>query len=382
MIHDTMNASGGRELVALAVIESLRELGFTVDLVVMEPTDWGRVEAILGRRVLPDRELPLLPFRVRAFSLYSRLFSFLKVAGSRGKYALTVNTHGELLPFHVDVTYVHYPTFALVDSGVSGKYSGSVFWRLYFEPFRLYQKWLAGRASRVGSLILANSSFTRDAIKRVLGRDAVVLYPPVPVEEFYYPEIDSREPLVFTTGRYAPEKRFEAVVKVASILPDVEFHVVGSVSGGVAKAYLEKLRRLADRLRVRNVHFHVNLPRRSLAGLYRRGMVYMHSMVNEHFGIAVVEAMAAGLVPVVHRSGGPWLDITQEGRYGIGYSTLEEAAWAVEKAISHYRHYARLALLRAKSFTWGIFKKKLKKILAFLLEAEKPAGEIVVGVDG
>ena len=32
-------------------------------------------------------------------------------------------------------------------------------------------------------------------------------------------------------------------------------------------------------------------------------------MWNEHFGIGVVEYLAAGLIPVVHDSGGPKLDI-------------------------------------------------------------------------
>jgi len=32
-------------------------------------------------------------------------------------------------------------------------------------------------------------------------------------------------------------------------------------------------------------------------------------MVDEHFGINIVEYMAAGLIPVTNKSGGPYLDI-------------------------------------------------------------------------
>lgn len=35
-------------------------------------------------------------------------------------------------------------------------------------------------------------------------------------------------------------------------------------------------------------------------------------MWNEHFGIGVVECMAAGLLMVAHKSGGPMLDIIEE----------------------------------------------------------------------
>ncbi len=37
----------------------------------------------------------------------------------------------------------------------------------------------------------------------------------------------------------------------------------------------------------------------------RKSKVYFHPMVGEHFGISIVEAMAAGLVPVVSDVGGP-----------------------------------------------------------------------------
>lgn len=38
----------------------------------------------------------------------------------------------------------------------------------------------------------------------------------------------------------------------------------------------------------------------------------LHTMWNEHFGIGVVEYMAAGLIPVAHKSGGPKFDIVTE----------------------------------------------------------------------
>ncbi len=39
----------------------------------------------------------------------------------------------------------------------------------------------------------------------------------------------------------------------------------------------------------------------------------LHTMWNEHFGISVVEMMAAGLLTVAHNSGGPKEDIMSQG---------------------------------------------------------------------
>ena len=57
-------------------------------------------------------------------------------------------------------------------------------------------------------------------------------------------------------------------------------------------------------------------------------------MYAEHFGIGNVEGLAAGLIPVVHRSGGPWLDIVvpfEGGRIGYHAETEEEYARAFER---------------------------------------------------
>ena len=57
-------------------------------------------------------------------------------------------------------------------------------------------------------------------------------------------------------------------------------------------------------------------------------------MYAEHFGIGNVEGLAAGLIPVVHKSGGPYLDIVVpfEGQeIGFHAETEEEYAAAFER---------------------------------------------------
>ena len=49
-----------------------------------------------------------------------------------------------------------------------------------------------------------------------------------------------------------------------------------------------------------------------------RANVGIHTMWNEHFGIGVVEMMAAGLVTVAHNSGGPKSDIIET----VGFTRL------------------------------------------------------------
>ena len=58
-------------------------------------------------------------------------------------------------------------------------------------------------------------------------------------------------------------------------------------------------------------------------------------MVDEHFGISVVEFLAAGLVVIAHASGGPKDDILtpEDGDVGFLCSTADEYATAMEEVL-------------------------------------------------
>jgi glycosyltransferase involved in cell wall biosynthesis len=58
--------------------------------------------------------------------------------------------------------------------------------------------------------------------------------------------------------------------------------------------------------------------------------VYLHTMVGEHFGISIVEAMASGCIPISHNSGGMVEFVPAPNRY----ETIEEAAEKINNAIA------------------------------------------------
>ena len=56
----------------------------------------------------------------------------------------------------------------------------------------------------------------------------------------------------------------------------------------------------------------MNIPFSELKEEMRLASAGIHTMWNEHFGIAVVEMLSAGLAVVAHRSGGPLADMVCE----------------------------------------------------------------------
>ena len=57
-------------------------------------------------------------------------------------------------------------------------------------------------------------------------------------------------------------------------------------------------------------------------------------MWNEHFGIGIVEMMAAGMIVVAHNSGGPKSDIVSPHQSGFLATTADEYADAIYEAFT------------------------------------------------
>jgi alpha-1,2-mannosyltransferase len=241
--------------------------------------------------------------------IYQRLVTF--IASPKIDADVVVSAHGDLLPYRSSsglpaIHYCHYPLAVIPRyKELLGKYSvGS--WRIYYEIYRILSSPLARRAAEEG-IIVANSRFVAGLIKASLGVDPIVIYPPVEVNRFSKITIDDeREDTILMLGRYSPEKGYEEAIKLASSLPrQIRLRILGTLTK-TEVSYYRRLANLVKRLGLENrVELLYNVPRHRLEDLMTRSKVLLHMYRGEHFGIAVVEAMAAGLIPVVWSFGGP-----------------------------------------------------------------------------
>lgn len=92
--------------------------------------------------------------------------------------------------------------------------------------------------------------------------------------------------------------------------------LIGSCRNAKDEVLVKDLKDLSKHLSLdNNVQFKVNVSFEELHKELEEAFIGIHTMQDEHFGISVVEQMAAGLIVVAHKSGGPNLDIieTSEG---------------------------------------------------------------------
>ena len=104
-------------------------------------------------------------------------------------------------------------------------------------------------------------------------------------------------------------------------------------------ALLNDLKKIAQDMKIDgSVEFLVGQPRDTILQIFSKSKVGLHTMKEEHFGIAIVEMMSAGLVTIAHASGGPQHDIIGNSEEQIGYlsQTTEDFAQNIVTAIKHF----------------------------------------------
>lgn len=90
----------------------------------------------------------------------------------------------------------------------------------------------------------------------------------------------------------------------------VHIKFVGGCRNAEDRERMHQLQAYADAQGVgESVEFRPDVPVAELHSILGAAVAGLHSMVDEHFGISVVEYMAAGAVAIAHDSGAPSLPI-------------------------------------------------------------------------
>ena len=167
----------------------------------------------------------------------------------------------------------------------------------------------AGRVTRY----VANARITQERIERLYGVEAEIVHPPVEVERF---SIGKPEDFLLFVGQIVPHKRVEVALEAAE-LASRPIKIVGEGPD------LARLRELYDRP---GVEFLGNVSDTRLADLYARCIALVVPNIEE-FGIAAVEAQAAGR-PVVAVNRGGVRETVVDGVSGVLVDGEDAAALA------------------------------------------------------
>ena len=153
-----------------------------------------------------------------------------------------------------------------------------------------------------------------------------------------------RQNLLISFAQFRPEKDQALQLKIwkkiqHKIPKDSKFWLLGTVRDEDDQRIVDNLKDLAKQLEIENsVEFKIGKSRTEIVEIFSQAKVAIHTMRNEHFGIAVVELMASGIVTIAHKSAGPLYDIIGGTDMPVGYLAENENEYAmfVEMAMNNF----------------------------------------------
>lgn len=203
-------------------------------------------------------------------------------------------------PGQLHVCYCHTPArFAWsMEDIYAGRATEGAAWRrpLVRRALARFREWDCRANARIDRFV-ANSRYTRAGIERCYGREAAVVYPPVDVERFAAAgrraEGEPAGDTYVTVSRLVPYKRIDVLVEAFRDLPTRRLLVIGD---GPERA------RLAARS-APNVEFAGRLDDAAVARHVAQSRAFLFA-AEEDFGIAPIEAQAAGTPVIAFARGG------------------------------------------------------------------------------
>lgn len=353
-VQDWLTIEGGAERTALELINLLPLAD--IHTTFFDPRLFGgsidasRVRTWPLQRLFPGTE------RVRPFlPLYPNWFDRLDMT----RYDLVVSasiafTHAvRTSPSATHVSYVYTPMrYAWdLDTYLSGS-SLPLPARLAARTIRpLLQRWDRATADRP-DVVVAISETVRERIQRLWDRDAEVIYPPVNTSEIVLSGRDDGYLLV--AARMLAYRRLDLAIAAASALGR-DLIVVGD---GPERGRLEQMAGPS-------VRFAGWVDRGTLVDLFARSNAYIVPGI-EDFGIAPVEAMAAGKPVVAFRGGGVG-ETVLDGQTGVLFDRQD-----VESTVAAIERLDGLALApgsmreRAMAFDTSVFLDRWRSLFARL----------------
>ena len=314
VVHHGFHIAGGSERVALSLLEALDRTGHDTELRCVHPPagtqfreqptrepEGGDGGVQQTRREFKRVRLTQIPEGGASGSAPNLATEVRALFGDTGSDLLIVTDGGFILGKTDAARVLLYGNSDLsVESEVLRRRFPRSPLRSPLRALRLRLEQAAFRKAmatfRDGSVVaIPNTESTARSYARLFGRANLegVVYPPVDLERFKALRGTPKEDRVATTGRFAPEKNYEMASRVMRSV-GARWDAVGNAKGQRQEEYLTRLREGAGT----DMHFHVNAGEDELDRVLGSARAYLHAR-PESFGIAVVEAVTAGCVPVV-----------------------------------------------------------------------------------
>ncbi|HEY5267738.1 MAG TPA: glycosyltransferase [Candidatus Saccharimonadales bacterium] len=355
IVCDWLTGIGGAERVVLELHKLFPSAPIYTSQYDPESIDWfeGADVHTLWLQHLPKSLKKFLPpLRAIAFRRLD-LSSYDLVISSSGAEAKAVKTGKNT----IHISYCHAPThyyWMRYNEYLKNPGFGKLDWlarislKILVGPLR----WLDYRAAQKPNYLIANSTFTKSQIKKYYARDSEVIYPPVDIERFKNSVNQSEKKGFVVLGRQTPYKKIDLAVAAATKL-NVPLTVIGNGPDH------QKLVDIAGP----SIEFITNASEKDVVTHISSAKTFIFPGIDD-FGIAPVEALAAGTTVIAYKDGGV-IDYITEGVNGLFFNeqTVSSLSEVMEASI-HKEFDPQKVIQSAHKFNTQGFKNSVTSFIA------------------
>lgn len=335
LVHEwlTPKATGGSELVVREILNH-----FDADLYALIDFESKNPDSYLYKRKIGtsflqyfpyarqgvQKYLPFLPLAVEQLDL-RQYEVILSSSHAVAKGVITTPEQLHICYCHSPMRYAWDLTFDYLQASRAGQ--GIPGWMTRFLLHQLRQ-WDVISANRVDYFI-ANSHHTRKRIWRCYRREAEVIYPPVQVDKF--PFVEEKEEFYLTVSRLVSYKQVSLIVRAFN-QNQKPLVVIGTGSD------LEQITKIAKP----NIKIMGWQPDEVVEKYMAQAKAFVYAAC-EDFGIALVEAQAAGTPVIAYGVGGAAETVrdlrTSVAHTGTGILFREQTEAALIEAVESFEAY-------------------------------------------
>jgi glycosyltransferase involved in cell wall biosynthesis len=226
--------------------------------------------------------------------------------------------------------------------------------------FRFYIKYIDFINTKKANVLISNSKYSQDRIKKIYGRDTIVIYPGVHNLQFS-PKLNcKKENLILSIGGLA---KFKGHYFVINSLKNILFKYKLVIIGDGNKKDRDYLQKISNGIKVEFVN---RVSEKKLINYYRKAKVLCIGAHDEPFGMTSIEAQSCG-TPVVSVDEGGVKETIIDGK--TGYLTKRNVSEFEKKtllAINDYKKMGRQGIIASKKWGWKNSFSKLDLIIKSL----------------
>lgn len=362
VIHEWLLVEAGAEKVLSEIIKLFPDADLFCLIDFLPPKERGFID----NRATRSSFIQKLPFAKERYRLYLPLMPLAIEQFDLSSYDLVISCNYAVAkgvitgPNQLHISYIHSPM----------RYA----WDLQFQYLRQanlergVKSWLARwilhkmrlwdtRTAAGVDHYIANSEFIARRIKKVYGRRATVIHPPV-ATDYFTPGKGGKEDFYLTISRLVSYKHIDVLIKAFAMIPERKLVVIGS---GPEEKHLQAM--AGD-----NVTMIGFQETGTVRDYLRRARAFLFA-AEEDFGIVPLEAQACGTPVIAYGRGGTRETVVTpdnksgQPATGLFFSTQQPAS--VVAAIKHFEEQeqnftATACREKALSFNTAIFRRQFQ----------------------